>query len=57
MATFPKLPQPVTPAEILVAPATLDLARGVDAITHAVKDGVLKPSDIDGVALVEPALL
>jgi hypothetical protein len=57
MDTFPSLVHPVVPAEVLVAPATLDAARGRDAVRHAVKDGVLKPSDIDGVELAEPALL
>jgi hypothetical protein len=57
MQTFPKLPQPVTPAEVFVAPATVDAARGRAAVRHAVKDGLLKPSDIDDVELPDPALL
>jgi hypothetical protein len=57
MPTFPKLPQPVVPAEIFVAPATLDAARGRDAVQRAVKDGILKPSDIAGAELADPALL
>ena len=57
MATFPKLPQPVVPAEIFVAPATLDASRGREAVQRAVKHGILKPSDIDGAELVDPALL
>ncbi len=57
MATFPKLAQPVTPAEVFVAPATFDAAHGRAAVQHAVKDGILKPSDIDGVELAEPVLL
>lgn len=55
--TFPKLPQPVTPAEAFVAPATFDAARGRAAVQHAVKDGLFKPSDIDAVELADPALL
>lgn len=57
MATFPKLAQPVTPTDVFVAPATLDAARGREAVQHAVKDGILKPSDIDSVELTAPALL
>ena len=57
MPTFPKLSQPVSPAEVFVAPATLDAARGRDAVLHAVKDGILKPSDIDLAELADPALL
>jgi hypothetical protein len=57
MPTFPKLPQPVLPAEIFVAPATFDAARGRDAVQRAVKDGILKPSDIEGAELTDPALL
>jgi len=57
MATFPKLQEPVTPAEVFVAPATLDAARGAAAVQRAVKDGILKPSDIDLADLVEPALI
>ena len=57
MPTFPKLAQPVTPAEVFVAPATVDAARGRAAVQHAVKDGLLKPSDIDDVELADPALL
>ncbi len=57
MATFPKLPQPVTPAEVFVAPATFDAAGGRAAVEHAVKDGILKPSDIQSVELAEPVLL
>lgn len=57
MATFPKLSQPVTPAEIFVAPATFDAAHGRAAVQHAVKDGILKPSDIESVELAEPVLL
>ena len=57
MATFPKLSQPVTPAEIFVAPATFDAAHGRAAVQHAVKDGILKPSDVESVELAEPVLL
>lgn len=57
MATFPRLQQPVVPAEVFVAPATIDATRGRDAVRHAVKDGLLKPSDIGGVELVDPVLL
>lgn len=57
MATFPKLSQPVTPAEVFVAPATFDAAHGRAAVEHAVKDGILKPSDIQSVELAEPVLL
>lgn len=57
MATFPKLPQPVVPGEIFVVPATLDAVRGQEAVARAVKDGILRPSDIDGAELGEPALL
>ena len=57
MATFPKLSQPVTPAEIFVAPATFDAAHGRAAIQHAVKDGILRPSDIESVEMQEPVLL
>ena len=57
MPTFPKLPQPVTPPEVFVAPATFDAAHGRAAVEHAVKHGLLKPSDIDSVELAEPALL
>lgn len=57
MVTFPKLPQPVGPAEVFVVPATLDAARGREAVQHAVKDGILKPSDIADTELADPALL
>jgi hypothetical protein len=57
MATFPKLPQAVSPPEVFVVPATLDAARGVEAVQRAVKDGILKPSDIAGADLGEPALV
>jgi hypothetical protein len=57
MSTFPKLPQAVTPTEIFVAPATLDRERGAAAVQRAVKEGILKPSDIDLADLAEPALL
>lgn len=57
MATFPKLSQPVVPTEIFVAPATFDAAHGRAAVQHAVKDGILKPSDIESVELAEPVLL
>lgn len=57
MPTFSKLPQPVSPADAFVAPATLDAAQGRAAVEHAVKAGILKPSDIDGVELAEPVLL
>ena len=57
MAMFPKLPQPVVPAEVFVAPATLDAARGREAVQRAVKDGILKPSDIGGADLGDPALI
>jgi hypothetical protein len=55
--TFPKLSQPVTPAEVFVAPATFDAAHGRAAVEHAVKHGLTKPADIDSVDLAEPALL
>jgi hypothetical protein len=57
MPTFPPLPQPVLAAEVLVAPATLEAAQGREAVQRAVKDGILKPSDIDGAELADPALL
>lgn len=57
MATFPKLPQPVMPDEVFVAPATFDAAHGRAAVQRAVKDGILKPSDIESVELTEPVLL
>ena len=57
MPTFPKLPSPVTPAGAFVLPATVDAARAAAAVQHAVKDGLLKPSDIQDVELAEPALL
>jgi len=57
MATFPKVPQAVTPAETFVAPATLDAERGRDAILRAVRQGFLKPLDIDTAATDEPVLL
>lgn len=57
MATFPKLPQAITPSEVFVVPATLDASRGAAAVQRAVKDGILKPSDIDMADLAEPALL
>lgn len=57
MPTFPKLAQPVAPAEAFVAPATFEPARGRAAVELAVKHGLFKPSDIDGVDLGEPALL
>ena len=57
MSTFPKLPQAVTPAEVFVAPATLDAANGAAAVQRAVKDGILKPSDIDLADLAAPALV
>jgi hypothetical protein len=57
MATFPKLTQAVAPTEVFVAPATFDAAHGRAAVQHAVKDGVLKPSDIESVELAEPVLL
>jgi hypothetical protein len=55
--TFPKLPQPVTPADVFVAPATLDASRALEAVTYAVKHGILKPADIEAAELAEPALL
>lgn len=55
--TFPKLPQPALPNEILVAPATLDATRGKDAVQRAVRDGILKPSDIEGAHLEDATLL
>jgi hypothetical protein len=55
--TFPKLPQAVVPAEMLVAPATLDRSRGGEAVARAVKEGFLKPSDIEGAELAEATLL
>lgn len=63
MPTFPRLPAGgaggarVTPAEVFVAPATLDAARGAAAVQRAVKDGILKPSDIEGADLTPPALV
>ena len=57
MATFPKLPQAVVPSEIFVVPASLDAQRGQDAVARAVKDGILKPSDIGGAELAAPALV
>jgi hypothetical protein len=57
MPVFPKLAHPVVPAEIFVAPATLDAARGREAVQRAVKDGILKPSDIEGAELGDPELL
>lgn len=58
MATFPKLPQPVVPAEVLVAPATLDRARGRAAVERAITEGVLRPFDSKRAADVDaPALL
>lgn len=55
--TFPKLAQPILPAEVFVAPATLDAARGRDAVQRAVTEGFLKPSDIADADLGAPALL
>jgi hypothetical protein len=57
MATFAKLSQPVAPAEVFVAPATLDAVAARDAVKRAVKEGFLKPSDIDLVELPDPPLL
>lgn len=57
MTTFPRLPQPVLAEERFLVPATLDLAAGRAAVEQAVKKGVLKPSDIDRVRGIEPALL
>lgn len=57
MATFPTLPQPVSPPEVFVVPATLDVAHGHEAVQRAVKNGILKPSDIAGADLGAPVLL
>lgn len=57
MSTFPKLPQPVWPNEVFAVPATLDAKQGNDAVQRAVRDGVLKPSDIESANLEDPALL
>ena len=57
MATFPKLPQPVTSRQTFVLPATLDAAAGKAAVQNAITGGLLKPSDIASVDLADPALL
>src|SRR4051794_20616507 len=56
MPAFPKLEKPVVPTDVFVVPATLDLARGREAVERVVKSGILKPSDIER-ADVEPAAL
>jgi hypothetical protein len=47
-ATFPELENPVTvpPNETFYVEAALDLAKGCDAVRHAVRDGFLRPFDI-----------
>jgi hypothetical protein len=55
--TFPKLSQPVTPAEVFVAPATFDAAHARAAVEHAVKHGLHKPADIESVDRIDPVLL
>jgi hypothetical protein len=57
MATLPKLPHPVVPPEIFVVPASLDAARGQEAVDRAVKSGLLRPADIGFADLAPPALL
>jgi hypothetical protein len=57
MSTFPKLPQPVAPAEAFVVVSTLDAKQGSEAVQRCVRDGLLKPSDIAGADLEEPKLL
>lgn len=58
MAMFPKLPQPVVPAEVFVAPAVLDAARGRAAVETAVTEGFLRPFDSKHAASLDaPALL
>lgn len=57
MATFPPIPSPVVPAQPFVAPATLDAERGREALVRAVREGILRPADIDVAAIAEPVLL
>jgi hypothetical protein len=54
--TFPKLESPVTvPAsEKRYVPALLDMAAGRAAVEHAVRDGFLRPFDIDSAEIETP---
>lgn len=46
--TFPRLEKPVTlpPCDTFYVEAALDLAKGQEAVSHAVRDGFLRPFDI-----------
>jgi hypothetical protein len=56
MITFGPLGAPVRPKEIFIAPAEIDFARGKAEISRVVKEGLLRPSDIDGAEIETPEL-
>jgi hypothetical protein len=57
MGAFPKLPNPILPHEVFVVPATLDTARGNEAVKKAVTDGFLRPADIASADFLDTTLL
>jgi hypothetical protein len=57
MTAFPRLERPVSGPEVFVAPATLDARQGHDAVLRSVREGILKPFDIDRADLDAPVLL